>query len=597
MARTLIEPQLQALSPPAAGDLADTALPELLFAHAAAGSTGTLRLTDERGEPLAALRLEAGALVGATVDGADAGLLPSVIPLCARDSGRFAFKHVPDDLGSGPRVVRGKLDVLAVIAAAMRGPVREDAIDAALISLGDAPLWRNPRIAIERYGFGPQELAFVRQVDGAALTVSELLADPPCLPHVARRVLYVLAISRALSAPPRGERQVSGMIARHTPPPLPRSSRPPQRTDATVVFEAVPPRTPSVRPPRARASLAPPVESMRAPRSRTSQAPPAEPSARPPRARTSTPAAPSARPARARKSAAPPAARTDGSGRTEGRYHVQRGAVERVVGAEPRGGAPRRALPSALAWRDELRERARLAPRQTAYEILGVEPDCEPPALHEAHASIASRFAPDSLPDTGEAAVRDAKVVLEHARRALDVLSDGVTRAEYDRASDAMGRAAPPARVFRGLHAEACFRRGESLWKRRDYAGAQHEVERALALDGTCARYEALLGLLLHLRSGSGEGGRVHPNAMRHLEQALRLDPRCEQANYAMALVLKRAGRHDEAFQHFQRVWRQNPNNLEAAREVRLHSMRNRKRPSSGLIDRLLGRGGKPDKR
>ena len=56
MVPTLIEPQLSALQAPAAGDLAITPLPELLFAHAAAGSTGTLRINDERGVPIAAVR-------------------------------------------------------------------------------------------------------------------------------------------------------------------------------------------------------------------------------------------------------------------------------------------------------------------------------------------------------------------------------------------------------------------------------------------------------------------------------------------------------------------------------------------------------------
>jgi len=546
MARTSIESQLHAPQPPISGDLGTIPLPQLLFAHAAAGSTGTLRLSDEVGAILARLRLEAGTLVAASVASPEAGLLASVIPLCARAEGRFTFAHGPDDLDSAGQVVRGKVDALALIAAAMRGPVREDAVEIELLRLGNAPLWRNPRVDLERYAFGPQELALVRMLDRETLSVSQLLADPPCSPNIARRVLYVLSITRALSAPPRaGDRQVSGMIARQTPPPPPRSARPLRGAEPTLV-------TPRVS--------VPPLPSMRAPRFRSASVatprPPTAPSKRPP----------------------------------AGRYHMQDTSEERVVGAAPRAGAPRRALPSALAWRDELRERARLAPKQSCYEVLGVARDCEAAQLHEAHAALLSRFEPESLPDDGEDVKHDAAVVLDHARRALDILGDSMTRVEYDRASDAVGGGAVPVRALRRLHAEACYRRAEGLWKRRDYAGAQAAVERALSLEGSVARYEALLGLLLHLRSGSGEGGRVHPNALRHLEQALRLDPRSEQANYAMALVLKRAGRHDAAYEHFHRVWRLNPQNLEAAREVRLHVMRNRKSSSGRLIDRLLGR-------
>ena len=570
MVRTLIEPQVHALQPPVAGDFAGTPLAELLFAHAAAGSSGTLRISDEAGTVIAALRLEAGALVGASTDSPGSGLLASAIPLCARAHGRFTFAHGPDDLGVGPHVVRGTVDVLALIAASMRGPVREDAIDAVLQDLGAAPLWRNPRVDVERYGFGPQELALVRMIDGATASAPELLTDPPCAPHVARRVLYTLAITRALTAPPRAQRQVSGTVARQTPapPPLPsRAQSLPPLPPLTSRRVSVPPRTsdPTVVVPRRDGSA--PTTPLRKPASRAASG-------------------------EASKSAPPR--------QPAGRYHVQGGAPERVAGAEPRAGAPRRSLPSALAWRDDLRERARLAPRQSAYEVLGVLRECETTELHEAHTAIATRFASDALPDAGEDASRDAAVVLEHARRALELLSDPVTRGEYDRACAGVGGGNPPERVLRSLHAEACYRRAEALWKRRDYAAAQHAVERALSLHAASARYEALLGLLLHLRSGSSDGGsnRVHPAALRHLETALKLDPRCEQANYAMALVLKRAGRDDEAFQHFQRVWKQNPANLEAAREVRLHVMRTRKRSTSGrLVDRLLGRSGKPPKR
>jgi hypothetical protein len=164
MARTLIEPQLQSLQPAVTGDLAVTPLAEVVFAHAAAGSTGTLCIRDEAGGVLAELRLEAGALVAAKVSRPETALLACAIPLCARARGSFSLGHGPDELGSGPHVVRGTVDALALIAASMRGPVREDAIEATLQQLGAAPLWRNPRVDIDRYGFGAQELAFVRMV-------------------------------------------------------------------------------------------------------------------------------------------------------------------------------------------------------------------------------------------------------------------------------------------------------------------------------------------------------------------------------------------------------------------------------------------------
>jgi hypothetical protein len=60
---------------------------------------------------------------------------------------------------------------------------------------------------------------------------------------------------------------------------------------------------------------------------------------------------------------------------------------------------------------------------------------------------------------------------------------------------------------------------------------------------------------------------------------------------------LKRQGRQAEALKHFKRVVSINPNNLDAAREVRVANMREEKKDHSvakspaGFLGRLLGGG------
>jgi tetratricopeptide (TPR) repeat protein len=270
-----------------------------------------------------------------------------------------------------------------------------------------------------------------------------------------------------------------------------------------------------------------------------------------------------------------------------GGYHVRAGTEERISDAPAR--RPEKRVARALElWRAEARDRAQRAPQQNYYEVLGLEQGCTNEDVERAYETLSKRFDPAELPAEISDAIDDAASVVEHARRAFEMLSEENTRADYDRALE-NGLGVRPA-VRKGMLAEACYRRAESLLKRRDYAGAMCEVERALSQGGSCARYEALFGFLQHLRGGAGAGGKAHPLALQHLDLALKQDPRCEQAHHYMAIVQKQLGNKERAIEHFQRALKLNPGNLEAAREVRLHNLRARDRSPSGLMKRLFGK-------
>jgi tetratricopeptide (TPR) repeat protein len=90
---------------------------------------------------------------------------------------------------------------------------------------------------------------------------------------------------------------------------------------------------------------------------------------------------------------------------------------------------------------------------------------------------------------------------------------------------------------------------------------------------------------------------------MEALDRALELYPDHERAQASKAQLLKRLGRHAEALRHYRKVVSINPNNLEAAREVRVAQMREEqkdkggaKSAAAGLIGKLLG-SEKPDEK
>jgi tetratricopeptide (TPR) repeat protein len=71
---------------------------------------GTLLVHDTRDEPIAALRLDAGCVVTARVEGASGSLLQQVAELCAVGDAHFILVDRSDLVGRGPDVARGRID-------------------------------------------------------------------------------------------------------------------------------------------------------------------------------------------------------------------------------------------------------------------------------------------------------------------------------------------------------------------------------------------------------------------------------------------------------------------------------------------------------
>ena len=84
------------------------------------------------------------------------------------------------------------------------------------------------------------------------------------------------------------------------------------------------------------------------------------------------------------------------------------------------------------------------------------------------------------------------------------------------------------------------------------------------------------------------------------LDRAIELHADHEKAQLYKAQLLKRMGRHSEALRHYKRVVSINPNNLDAAREVRVANMREEAKDKTvtkgagGLLGKLLGNSEKP---
>ncbi len=505
------------------GTLRATPFADLLVALLDLRKTGTLRVATSSAEVQALVRFEGGVPVAARVQRLEANLIQSLIPLCACADGEYRFDDDRDDVGDGSAVVKGKVDPLALIAAVFRGPAREDAVNEVLGSVGPSLLKLHPRMQFERYRFTQQEQQVVTLLQREPMSLAELESYLPA--RVARRVVYVLKVTRGVSLLPAQRRAVSGTVEH--------ASSLPEAEDVMDEIE---------------------VEISQAP------APVIAPVLRPSFPTMIGQPAP-------------------------GRYHLR----------EPQAAAPEQplvvfeqaALPPALQlWANEIRARAAQIKRQDHYAALGVQRGCSEQELSLAFAQQSMRFAPESLPDALAGLRARATRIFARLSEAHQTLADPERRAHYDQTQAASHKLQPQPPGAVALESDSCHREAERLLRLSDYPGALAHAQRALRAERS-ARNEALYAWLLAL-CGSGPGA-VHPRAVAHIDAALRREPQAVAAHYYRALILKRAGQHEEARLQWKRVLKLSPDHAEAARELRVLEMRRRPRTSSGLIGRLFG--------
>ncbi|MEM9195927.1 MAG: tetratricopeptide repeat protein, partial [Myxococcota bacterium] len=95
-----------------------------------------------------------------------------------------------------------------------------------------------------------------------------------------------------------------------------------------------------------------------------------------------------------------------------------------------------------------------------------------------------------------------------------------------------------------------------------NWAGAAEELEAAIAADASNPDYHAELAFALYQR------GEVDADALRTVNEALRLYKRSDRAHTVKALVVERLGYPDRAVAHFRKATQLNPGNRLAVSEL-----------------------------
>lgn len=123
---------------------------------------------------------------------------------------------------------------------------------------------------------------------------------------------------------------------------------------------------------------------------------------------------------------------------------------------------------------------------------------------------------------------------------------------------------------------------------RKQYAEAEPLVRKASRLEPANAEHLALHAWL-RMQNGELAVPGLAAQIVAEIDRAAMKAPTSVTVRYQRAQVLKRLGRVDDAYKEFRFVARRDPENIDAAREVRIHQMRTRnQQKQSGVFSRLF---------
>ncbi len=213
--------------------------------------------------------------------------------------------------------------------------------------------------------------------------------------------------------------------------------------------------------------------------------------------------------------------------------------------------------------------------------MLDIPREATQEETESAFLELAKRWHPDRLPPELAPVREFCSRVFARMGEARTSLIDAEQRARYMRLlADGSGSPEMQEAVARVVEAAGNFQKAEVCFKRNDLAQAESLCQKALQLDPTQPDYVALLAWLTSLKPESQSPEKTMAS-VEQLSKAIKMNDRCEKAYFWRGMLFRRLGKDDLALRDFRQVTELNPRNIDAAREVRLHVMRNGGRSSS----------------
>jgi curved DNA-binding protein CbpA len=523
--------------PTAQGTLGKTPFAHLLLYAHDRRLTGTLAIWPEHsassGRGQDRLFLQEGAVVAVRALEPAAAAFDAVVGLFAREDGPYGFYADQNLLGSSDDILRGAVDVYTALSRGLLLHARDAVMDTLLERIGERPIRVRSGLPIERLALSAAQRAFVERLQKQKAALTDLLREGQLPAGELRRLLYLLALIRGVET--AEDEPLPGLSMESMAPPARQA-----------------PSEPSV--------------------SRTGPVTPSGSSFGAPGGPGST------------THKLPSSASASYSG-----------TIRPGTTSAPNTGLtllPAPPAPAGLTHQDAARwsELAGLFDRLdeiTHYQLLNLSQNVSASDINTAYFALVKKFHPDRLPTTLAPLTRCAQQLFDQLTEANATLSNPEERLAYDRAvADGGGTRAAERMMRNVLDSTLEFQKAEVLMKRRDYAQAMQHVRAALNKSPDESDYHALYGWLLHLMNPSEPA--PLEEILASLDRAIKANPNSERTHYYRGVVLKRLKRDHEALQHFRAAVQINPRNVEAAREVRLASMRRESKPPPGLLSKFF---------
>jgi len=238
-------------------------------------------------------------------------------------------------------------------------------------------------------------------------------------------------------------------------------------------------------------------------------------------------------------------------------------------------------LPQPLAERwKEITDRAATIDRADYFSMLEVAKDATTQEVETAYFALAKIWHPDRLPPELSPVRDPCARVFGRMSEARQTLADAALRERYMKlVAEGSGSPEMQETVARVVEASTHFQKAEVCFKRNDAAGAEEYCRRAIELDDTQPDYHALLAWLVS-KKPENQTEAATREAIKVLDRAIALSEKSERAHFWRGMLYKRLGKVDIAVRDFKKAVELNPRNIDAAREVRLHTMRGGKRSS-----------------
>ncbi|MBS2016254.1 MAG: DnaJ domain-containing protein [Deltaproteobacteria bacterium] len=231
------------------------------------------------------------------------------------------------------------------------------------------------------------------------------------------------------------------------------------------------------------------------------------------------------------------------------------------------------------AKRHELREKATTILTGDHFAALGVGRSASAEEVKKAYLDRVKVWHPDRVPP----GLDDLKPLFGEVFARLDAarstLTDASARLDYARR---LASGPPSDRMRAASPAEAAFelKKADVLLRKRDLAGAEEHARSAIRMapDNPDA-HAFLIGVQMAKPSLTKDDLR---RLLSQLDELLKKHDRCERAYFQRGLLKKQLDMTASAVGDFARAAELNPSNVDAAREVRLHTMRKEKAGEGG---------------